>query len=87
MERMNYVRKRMQGGRRDKKELKVKEGDIINLMDLLFTENRDYLVKHSDDLKVCTIQYFIGMSLHMFSFARYFLLIIYFLTEDAILFS
>ncbi|XP_063942572.1 probable nucleoredoxin 1 isoform X2 [Daucus carota subsp. sativus] len=52
MERMNYVRKRMQGGRRDKKELKVKEGDIINLMDLLFTENRDYLVKHSDDLKV-----------------------------------
>ncbi|KAL1811899.1 hypothetical protein ACET3Z_021964 [Daucus carota] len=52
MPRMNYIRKRMQVETRGEEELKVKEGDIINLTDLLFTENRDYLVKHSDDQKV-----------------------------------
>lgn len=55
MPRMNYVKKGMLVERRDEEELKVKEGDVINLMDLLFTENMDYLVKHSDDQKFCTI--------------------------------
>lgn len=50
---MNYVKKRMIETR-EGEELNVKEGDIINLMDLLFTEKRDYLVKYNDYQKVCT---------------------------------
>lgn len=31
----------------------IKSGDVINLPDLLFTKNRDYLVKYSDNQRVC----------------------------------
>lgn len=31
----------------------VRKGDMINLHDLLFTKNRDYLVKYNDDQQVC----------------------------------
>lgn len=30
----------------------IRKGDIIDLHDLLFTKNRDYLVKFNDDQKV-----------------------------------
>ncbi|KAL8094135.1 putative nucleoredoxin 1 isoform X2 [Apium graveolens] len=52
MPRINYVKKGIPAETREEEELKVKEGDIINLMDLLFTENRDYLVKYNGDQKV-----------------------------------
>ncbi|KAL6529809.1 hypothetical protein OROGR_015432 [Orobanche gracilis] len=32
-------------------EQQIKEGDIVNLSDLLFTKKRDYLIKYNNDLK------------------------------------
>lgn len=55
MLRMNNAKKRMRAETRDEEQLNVREGDVINLPNLLFTENRDYLVKYNDDQKVCTI--------------------------------
>lgn len=43
---MDNAKKRMEAMKQDEEELTgVKEGDIFNLPDLLFTENRDYLSK------------------------------------------
>ncbi|KAK1354704.1 hypothetical protein POM88_047960 [Heracleum sosnowskyi] len=54
--RMNYVKEGMQAEPRDEEDLNVREGDVINLPNLLFTENRDYLVKYNDDQKVKAAQ-------------------------------
>ncbi|KAK1354702.1 hypothetical protein POM88_047958 [Heracleum sosnowskyi] len=56
MPRMNYVKEGMQAEPRDEEDLNVREGDVINLPNLLFTENRDYLVKYNDDQKVRAAQ-------------------------------
>lgn len=68
MSSMCYAKKGMQVETQDREELTdIKEGDIINLLDLLFTENRDYLVKYNDQ-KVCTIC--MGCHCTCFSFAN-----------------
>ncbi|KAK1354709.1 hypothetical protein POM88_047965 [Heracleum sosnowskyi] len=49
MSSMSSAKKGMQVETQDKDELTdIKEGDVINLRDLLFTENRDYLIKYND---------------------------------------
>lgn len=52
----SYVKKGMAAETQEEDDelTDIKEGDIINLQNLLFTEKRDYLVKYNGQ-KVCTV--------------------------------
>ncbi|KAK1354988.1 hypothetical protein POM88_048244 [Heracleum sosnowskyi] len=49
MPRTSYVKKGMEVVTQDEEEFAdIKEGDIINLTDLIFSEDRDYLIRYND---------------------------------------